>query len=68
LIIHDKEDREAPYHYAERIKGVWPNAKLITTEGLGHNLKSQDVVKMVTGFLEQKQELVNKGCPLVNVN
>jgi pimeloyl-ACP methyl ester carboxylesterase len=68
LIIHDKEDREAPYHYAERIKRVWPNAKLITTEGLGHNLKSPDVVKMVTGFLEQKQELVNKGCPLVNVN
>lgn len=56
LIIHDKQDREAPYHYAERINGVWANSKLITTDGLGHNLKSLEVVKMVTGFLNQQPE------------
>lgn len=68
LIIHDKGDREAPYHYAEKINGVWENSQLITTEGLGHNLKSPEVVKMVTGFLDQTHERLAKGCPLVSVS
>lgn len=68
LIIHDRGDREAPYHYAERINNAWQKSELITTEGLGHNLKSPDVVKMVTEFLEQKHEVLNKRSTLVSVN
>jgi pimeloyl-ACP methyl ester carboxylesterase len=67
LIIHDKEDREAPYHYAERINNAWPQSRLITTEGFGHNLKSPEVVKMVTGFLEEELLVRDVKRPLANM-
>ena len=67
LIIHDKEDREAPYHYAERINKVWPKSNLITTEGLGHNLKSQTVVKVVTEFLDQEVIAATKNHRVVDM-
>jgi pimeloyl-ACP methyl ester carboxylesterase len=51
LIIHDKEDKEAPYKTALDMVEVWPKAKLITTEGLGHNLKSKELVEEVALFL-----------------
>ncbi|NJM25127.1 MAG: alpha/beta hydrolase, partial [Bacteroidia bacterium] len=53
LIIHDEGDAEAPVHYARRIHEAWPNSTLVTTQGLGHNLKSPHVVGMVTDFVRQ---------------
>jgi pimeloyl-ACP methyl ester carboxylesterase len=52
LIIHDEGDLEAPYHYARRIQEKWGQATLLTTKGLGHNLKSPAVVGAVSGFLQ----------------
>lgn len=54
LIIHDEKDAETPYFHAQRIHSAWPQSKLITTNGLGHNLKSPDVVKMVADFVGKK--------------
>jgi hypothetical protein len=51
LIIHDTEDREAPYKNAVAMSEVWKNSKLITTTGLGHNLKSKDLVEEVARFV-----------------
>lgn len=51
LIIHDEEDMEAPYRYAVPLNKQWPLSKLVTTKGLGHNLKSQLVVKEVVDFI-----------------
>lgn len=51
LIIHDEEDMEAPYRYAVPLNKHWPLSKLVTTKGLGHNLKSQLVVKEVVDFI-----------------
>ena len=51
LIIHDKEDDEAPYQYAVSIHQAWEGSSLLTTEGMGHNLKSAEVVKAVTDFI-----------------
>ena len=51
LIIHDEQDEETPYRYAKLIHDRWKNSILITTRGLGHNLKSPDVVKYVTEFV-----------------
>ncbi|WP_224995612.1 alpha/beta fold hydrolase [Cesiribacter sp. SM1] len=51
LIIHDREDKEAPYEAGVAIHKAWKGSKLITTEGLAHNLKSPDVVAMVKNYL-----------------
>jgi pimeloyl-ACP methyl ester carboxylesterase len=53
LIIHDEEDPEAPYHYSPSLNKVWSKSRLITTKGLGHNLKSASVVKEVVDFVEE---------------
>ncbi len=51
LIIHDTEDKEAPYKNAVAMSEVWKSSKLITTTGLGHNLKSKDLVEEVVRFV-----------------
>jgi len=51
LIIHDLEDREAPYAFALAAHQAWPQSKMITTKGLGHNLKSLELIDEVKAFL-----------------
>ena len=51
LIIHDTEDKEAPYQTAVDMNAFWKNSSLITTAGLGHNLKSKELVEKVAEFL-----------------
>ena len=50
LIIHDRDDEEAPFHYAELMHEVWENADIHVTEGLGHRLRSMEVVDKVVDF------------------
>ncbi len=55
LIIHDKKDvkvYEAPYRYAEVLNKKIRNSKLITTEGLGHNLRSPIVIQHIVDFVK----------------
>ncbi len=51
LIIHDTEDKEAPYQTAIDMNAVWKNSSIITTSGLGHNLKSKELVEQVALFV-----------------
>lgn len=51
LIIHDTEDKETPYQTALDMIEGWKNASLITTTGLGHHLKSMELVEEVAKFL-----------------
>jgi pimeloyl-ACP methyl ester carboxylesterase len=51
LIIHDEEDKEAPYLYAKKLHETWRTSKLMTTKGLGHNLRSDRVVDEVKAYL-----------------
>jgi pimeloyl-ACP methyl ester carboxylesterase len=51
LFVHDTEDKEAPYRHALAAHKNWPNSEMITTTGLGHNLKSTDLIKEVEKFL-----------------
>lgn len=37
LILHDLEDREVPWSEGERYARYWPQARLVSTRGLGHN-------------------------------
>lgn len=52
LIIHDEGDPDAPYRHAQAIQKNWPHAHLVTTRGLGHNLKSGEVIARVAHFLQ----------------
>lgn len=56
LVIHDQEDREVPYASGRRIAEAWPGARLITTEGLGHNriLRDPDVIESAVHFVAGK--------------
>ncbi len=51
LIIHDTKDTDAPYAHALEAHKNWSNSKMISTTGLGHNLKSTDLIKEVEKFL-----------------
>ncbi|WP_236975027.1 alpha/beta hydrolase [Membranihabitans maritimus] len=52
LIVHDKEDKRESYQHALEIHNTWEKAKLITTNGLGHRLRSEEVVNKVVDFIE----------------
>lgn len=52
LIIHDTEDKEAPYTYAEKINSLWPNSEMYTTSGLGHKLRGIEVVDRITDYFD----------------
>ena len=52
LIIHDRDDKDAPYAYALAAHENWKNSQMISTTGLGHNLKSLELIERVKDFLE----------------
>jgi pimeloyl-ACP methyl ester carboxylesterase len=52
LIVHDKNDLATNFNYSIRLNILWPNSQLILTEGLGHDLKSKDLIKKVTEFVK----------------
>ena len=51
LIVHDKNDMATNYNHSIRLNKHWKNSQLILTEGLGHDLKSNDLIKNVTDFI-----------------
>jgi len=53
LIIHDSQDRIVPVNEARELHQVWPRAKLVETEGLGHMriLSAPEVAQTVRDFL-----------------
>lgn len=57
LIIHDEKDEETPYHYARAINSSWKDSVLITTNGLGHNLKSEMIINTVRDFVTGASDL-----------
>ncbi|MEX2514009.1 MAG: alpha/beta hydrolase [Cyclobacteriaceae bacterium] len=54
LIIHDREDPRTNYTNALSLQEHWDNSQLLTTDGLGHNLRSPDVVNAVRDFILAK--------------
>lgn len=54
LIIHDEGDDEAPHHYSIPLQRAWAKSRLVTTTGLGHNLRSASVVQEVVAFIDDE--------------
>ena len=53
LIIHDKNDLEANFNYSIKLHKSWQNSELLLTEGLGHNLKSNEIIEKVICFVKK---------------
>lgn len=52
LLIHDEEDQDTSFRHAILIHQAWQRSELVLTRGLGHNLKSRDIVERVLAFVE----------------
>ncbi len=55
LIVHDRDDPEAPFESAVAISQTWQRSRLLATEGLGHrrSLRDKGVLAEVVAFLVQ---------------
>ncbi len=53
LLVHDRRDREVPFAAAERLAAAVPTARLIATDGNGHNrlLRNATVIADAIGFV-----------------
>ena len=53
LVIHDRDDRQAPFSHGQRTRDTWTDARLLATEGLGHMriLRNEAVAKAASDFL-----------------
>lgn len=61
LLIHDRGDREADVETAVAFQPKWPGARMILTNGLGHNgiLRDPEVIQHVVDFLKEGLENQN---------
>lgn len=53
LVVHDRKDKETPYDDAAELATTWPQAELVTTDGLGHQriLRDPAVIAMVVDYV-----------------
>ena len=58
LLVHDKRDREVPFASSERLAAALPSARLIATEGSGHNriLRNSHVIAEAIRHLDRPAE------------
>jgi pimeloyl-ACP methyl ester carboxylesterase len=64
LVVHDKEDKEVAWENGEAIARHWPDARLLTTSGLGHRrvLRDRGVAEQVGAFLLARLGSGEMGC------
>lgn len=58
LIVHDLADREVPWAEGERYARHWPDARLLTTTGLGHHRVVDDAGVIDVGLRFLRGEVV----------
>lgn len=42
MFVHSVDDEGCPYEISRRLSGLWPDAELVLTDGLGHRIVAQD--------------------------
>ena len=63
LIVHDLADSEVPWEEGESYARHWPGARLISTEGLGHNRIVNDPATIEAGLRFLRGETVGELVP-----
>src|SRR6185503_12718964 len=53
LVIHDRDDRLMPWTHGAKVARHWPNARLLSTDGLGHRriLADETVTRSAADFI-----------------
>ena len=53
LIVHDTDDEDTPWSGGSTLAGLWPDARLMTTTGLGHRriLRNPRVIEEAVAFI-----------------
>jgi pimeloyl-ACP methyl ester carboxylesterase len=67
LVIHDREDRAVPWTEAARFAGLWPQARLLLTRGLGHRriLEDESVTRAATDFIAGRSAVAEVAAPVL---
>lgn len=51
LLIHDEEDPDTNVMYSKRLHELYDNSQLLITKGLGHKLRSKDVLERAVNYI-----------------
>jgi pimeloyl-ACP methyl ester carboxylesterase len=52
LIIHDRADKSTKYTDSEKLSRAWDGSTLKITQGLGHELKNEELLSEIIGFIK----------------
>ena len=65
LVIHDRDDRMTPWTQGAKVARLWPGARLLLTEGLGHGriLKSDQVIRAAADFIAGRSAVAGPARP-----
>ncbi|MEA3192380.1 MAG: hypothetical protein QOD26_713 [Betaproteobacteria bacterium] len=65
LVIHDRDDRIVPWTQGARVAGLWPNARLLSTHGLGHGriLADDGVTRAAAEFISGRSQVASPALP-----
>jgi len=67
LVIHDRDDRHVPWTQGARVAQLWPGARLMSTDGLGHGriLADEAVAHAAAAFITGRSSVVCHAAPAV---
>jgi pimeloyl-ACP methyl ester carboxylesterase len=65
LVIHDRDDRTVPWAEATRFARLWPQARLLLTQGLGHRriLEDEKVAHAAADFIAGRSAVAGIAAP-----
>ena len=52
LLLHDREDRIAPFHASQKVHDAWEDSVLVPTVGLGHSMHQEEINRRIVDFLK----------------
>jgi len=66
LVIHDRDDPMTPWTQGATVARLWPGARLVSTDGLGHRriLSDERVNRVAADFIAGRASYVESPAPL----
>lgn len=67
LVIHDRADRVVPWKQGAKFARLWPQARLMSTEGLGHGriLQTAQVWQAAADFITGRSQVAEAAHPVL---
>jgi len=65
LVVHDRDDQIVPWTQGARVASLWPNARLLSTDGLGHGriLANEEVARAAADFIAGRSQVASPARP-----